>query len=104
MRNPSGTTLAAGIHATSWTRKAHAFDMFYGKAAEMAHPRKIGVVARFDCVGRRKFEILEQFFLFGGDEVATLLIFEGEKMLEIAATVAITTSFANTHSPRPPRA
>ena len=63
-------------------QESHAFDMLYGKVAEMAHPRKIGADAWFDRAEARKFEILEQSFSLPGDEVATLLIFEDEEMLE----------------------
>jgi hypothetical protein len=63
-------------------QESHAFDMLFGKASEMAHPRKIGADAWFDRAEARKFEILEQSFALPGDEVAALLIFQDEEMLE----------------------
>lgn len=63
-------------------QESHAFDMLFGKVAEMAHPRKIGADAWFDKAEARNFEILEQSFALPGDEVATLLIIEDEDMLE----------------------
>src|SRR5262249_40659759 len=63
-------------------QESHAFDMLYGKVAEMAHPRKIGADAWFDRAEARKFEIFEQSFSLPGDEVATLLIFEDQEMLD----------------------
>lgn len=55
-----------------------AFEMLFGGAAEISHPRKIGADAWFDFRGAGRYEIQEQAFLLPNDEVMTLLIIPAE--------------------------
>lgn len=61
---------------------SQAFDMLYGKAQERSQPIKIGADAWFDRHDADRYDIFEQSFALPGNEVATLLMFEDEDMLE----------------------
>ena len=63
-------------------QESQAFDMLYGKAQERQHPSKIDADTWFDRRGADRFEIFEQSFTLPGNEVATILMFEDEEMLE----------------------
>jgi Zn-dependent peptidase ImmA (M78 family) len=59
-----------------------ALDVLYGRAPENANPRKIGADAWFDRREAERFEIHEQSWRTGPNEILTLLLIGDEEMLE----------------------
>jgi len=82
MFRPSRSVPSRWFPREELDQDSQAFDMLYGKAQERQHPSKIGADAWFDRREADRYEILEQSFALPGNEVATLLMFEDEGMLE----------------------
>jgi hypothetical protein len=62
--------------------ESFAFGVLFGNKPNDSMPRKIGADAWFDRSDAGRFEILEQTFRTGDDEILTLLLIRDEEMLE----------------------
>ena len=65
------------LHADSF-----AFGVLFGSAANDAMPRKVGADAWFDRREAERYELHEQTFRVGKDEILTLVILSDDRMLE----------------------
>jgi hypothetical protein len=59
-----------------------AFGVLHGRKPDDAMPRKIGADAWFDRRGAEKYEVQEQTFRTGADEVLTLILITDPEMLD----------------------
>jgi hypothetical protein len=62
--------------------ESFAFDVLFGKKPNDPMPRKIGADAWFDREEAARYEVTEQSFHSGKDEILSLIVLSDEKMLE----------------------
>jgi hypothetical protein len=63
-----------------------AFGVLFGNKPDDSIPRKVGADAWFDRREAERFEVQEQTFRTGPDEILTLVLIEDPKMLEDSDT------------------
>lgn len=59
-----------------------AFDMLFGSAVEQARPRIVGADAWFDRPEAKRYDVLEHSYRLPNGEIATLVLIEGDAMLQ----------------------